>query len=172
MARVVWIATGVTWAFRSMLELLAPRYFDATTALDHLSIWAYSAALLLTAPTVITLSALSSTRSVRAVAIVTAAGAGVAGVANVAEDALRVPGTGYAYIAGFLVMVAGLMTNTAVLAVLRHWRLAAVFALWCIGVLLFTVAAGGLLILAVLVAVALRPGWFKTPGHGRHPQVH
>lgn len=67
MARVVWIATGVAWALRSVLEVFAPQYFNPVTPLDHLSVWAYTAALLLTAPAVLELAALASMRSVRAV---------------------------------------------------------------------------------------------------------
>ena len=171
MARMVWTATGVAWALRSLLEFLAPQYFNPTTPLDHVAIWAYTAALLLTAPAAVELARLAALRSVTAVAIATAAGAIVAGVANVAEDVLRVAGSGYAYVAGFLVMVCGLLVNSVILAVFRRWRLAAAFALWCLGIFLFTIAGGGLLIFAVMVTVALRPTWFKEIGRGRQPTV-
>ncbi|MFH8249583.1 hypothetical protein ACH3VR_04355 [Microbacterium sp. B2969] len=166
MARVVWVATGMAWAFRSLLDLLSPRYFHPVSPLDYLAVWSFTAALLLTGPAVVCLSRLSWSRSVRVIAIATGAGAVLAGLANAAEDALRVRGIGDIFVAGMLVLVAGLLACTAILAIFRNWRLAAAFALLSAGVLVsFALPGGGLLVLLALLAVAARPAWFTvTPG--------
>lgn len=131
--------------------------------IDYLAVWSFTAALLLTGPAVVYLSRLSPSRSVRVIALVAGAGAVLAGFANAAEDALRLPGTGDVFVAGMLVMLAGVLACAAILAVFRSWRLAAAFALLSTGMLIsFALPGGGLLILLALVAVAAKPTCFTV----------
>lgn len=160
------VATGFAWAFRSVLEVFAPQYFHPVTPLDHLAVWAYTVALVLTAPCVIALGRMVPSFIVRVVSICAAVAAFVAGVSNVAEDAFGLPNAGNHYVAGFLVMLGAIVANAVVLAVLRYWRLAAVFAGWTIGIILFTSAGGGLITLVALSIVAARPMWFAAPAWG------
>lgn len=120
--RLLLVATGIAWAFRSVLEVFAPQYFHPVTPLDHLAVWAYTVALVLTAPCVIALGRMVPSFIVRVVSICAGVAAFAAGVSNVAEDAFGLPNAGNHYVAGFLVMLGAIVANAVVLAVLRYWR--------------------------------------------------
>lgn len=163
MARVLWAAVGIASAFRSSLDFEAPQYYHPVSLLDYLAVWSYTVALILTAFAIVSLARLSTSRSVRAVAIVAAAGAFAAGVANALEDALRLSRFGRVYAVGTLVMVGGLLAVALILVVLRQRRLAAAFVGWCAGIFLAAmIPGGGVVVLAVLGAVALWPNWFAA----------
>ena len=161
MARILWIATGLAWAFRSVLAAFDPQYYDPVTNLDHLAVWSFSVALLLTAPTVVLLALLVRSPVAVVVAAVSATGALLAAAANFAEDGFGVSAAGTGYIVGVLVMWLGLVVLTIVAAVARRGRLAVAFGLCVVGLALFNVAGGGILVLAVLVALATRRSWFS-----------
>ncbi len=100
------VMTGVTWAVYSLQTILVhPDYWDPVTTADFFAVYAYSAAWLLTAASLLTLRdvarpALASSSS--AILIVAAACA-VAGVANGVEDGLGLKGFGLLYVIGVLV---------------------------------------------------------------------
>ncbi len=161
-ARVIWLATGIAWAVRSLLEYAHPDYWDPVTALDWAAIWLFSAALLLLAPAVLLMSRLAPHPPVTAVARVVAAGAVVAGVANGLEDGLGVNWLGIFYVAGIL--VAGLALLPLAVAFRRAgsvrlgWLTAALF----LGILTFTLG-GGLIVLVAFASLAVAPQWFAQP---------
>ena len=164
MARLVWIAAGLAWAARSLLAFAHPDYFSPVTALDWAAVWTYSAAWLLLAPSVLLIARLADSRGVTVVAGLCAAAAVVAGVANALEDGFRVPIGPTPYIVGFLVGWLGLVPLAMGLARASQWRLGGLCLLVFLGIALAFGYAGGVLILAALVALALAPERFVRRG--------
>lgn len=161
LARVVWLLTGVLWAARSLLEFAHPDYWDPVTALDWSSVWLYSAALLAFAPSVLLLGRLAESRQVMIVASVVAIGALVAGAANAAEDGFEVSSMGTLYVVGFLTGGLALLPLAATLQRASRPRLAGLTVALFVGLLLFTLG-GGLIILVALGFLAVTPRWFRA----------
>ena len=159
MSRVIWVTTGIAWAVRSVMEFAHPDYWDPVTALDWSSIWLYSAAWLLFAPSVLLLSRLASSRQVTTVAVVVAIGAGAAGGANAIEDGFGVQALGTLYVVGFMTAWIGLLPLAYRLHKAGQIRLAGLSSLLFVGIVLLPLG-GGLLILAGLGSLAIAPGWY------------
>ena len=161
MRTTVWIACGIAWAFRSVLELYAPEYYDPVSTIDYAAVFGYTAALILSGPAVLLLARLARSTPTLIAATTVAIAAIVAGVANTLEDALDVGWMTWVYLGAILALVAASIALTVTLAVERRFRLAAVLAVLTIGICTaFTVLLGGLLILGAFVAVSAKPTWF------------
>jgi hypothetical protein len=158
-SRILWLLAGGARAAASSILLANPSYWDPATTLDWAAVWLFTAALLLLGPSVLALARLTPSRSTMAAAVVIAIGAIAAGVANALEDGLGVKAMGTLYVIGFL--TAGL-SLPALAAAFRHAgasRLAGLSLALFLGVLLFTIG-GGLIILFALGAIAVSPSWF------------
>ena len=110
------VMTGVTWAVYSLQAILVhPDYWNPVTAADFFAVYAYSAAWLLTAASLLTLREVARpalARSSSAIHVVAAACA-VAGVANGVEDGLGLTGFGPLYVIGVLVSGFGMFVIAA-----------------------------------------------------------
>jgi hypothetical protein len=166
-SRVVWLLAGGAWAARS-LAFANPDYWDPVTVLDWSAVWLFTGALLLFALSLLLLGRLASSRQVMTVATVGAIGALVAGLANAIEDGFGVKALGTLYVVGFLTAGISLLPLAATLRQARCSRLARLAVLLFVGVLLFTVG-GGLIILAGLGALAFAPAWFVRPDPAAAP---
>lgn len=144
-----------------MLEFANPDYWDPVSALDWTAVWAFSAALLLLAPSVLLLGRLAPSSKVMITAAVVAVGALIAGLANGIEDGLGVEGLGVAYVAGFLVAWLGLAVLAVMFGIDGRARLVLLVGALVVGIALFTVG-GGLIVLCVLGGVAVAPRWFQS----------
>ena len=162
MSRVIWLLTGAAWAGRSLVEFAHPDYFDPVTALDWTAVWLYSAALLLFAPSLVLLGRLATSRSVMTFAAISAIGALVAGGANAIEDGFSVAIGGTLYVVGFMTMWLALLPLAVTLYRAPCSRLAGLSVLLFVGVLLFNLG-GGLLILGGLGALAIAPSCGHAP---------
>jgi len=164
-SRIVWLVTGAAWATRSLLEFAHPDYWDPVTALDWSAVWLYSAAWLLMAPSVPLLGRLASSRRVMTVAAVIAIGALLAGGANAIEDGFGVKSLGTLYVVGFMTACLALLPLAATFRQARYSRLAGLSVGLFVGVMLFNVG-GGLIILVALGSIAVAPRWFTALGPG------
>lgn len=160
-ARLVWLLAGAAWAALSLLQAAHPDYWDPVTTLDWGAIWLYSAAWLLMAPAVVLLGWLAVTRQVRAVATFVACAAVLAGGSNAMEDGLGAEGWGTPYVVGFIAACLGLIALAAMLKQARHTRLAGIAVGLFLGVMLFTLG-GGLIVLVTLGSLAVRPQAFTV----------
>ncbi len=146
------VLTGVTWAVYSVQAILfQPDYWDPVTAADFFAVYAYSAAWLLTAASLLTLRevarpepALSS-----AILVVTVACA-VTGVANGLEDALGLRGFGPLYVVGVLVAGLGMFAIAAMFRASAARRLTFVPAVGGVAMVLVTIGGGVLGLVAWL----------------------
>lgn len=161
-SRMIWLLTGGAWAGRSLIAFADPDYWDPVTVLDWTAVWLYSAALLLFAPSLVLLGRLATSRSVMTFAAISAIGALVAGGANAIEDGFSVAIGGTLYVVGFMTMWLALLPLAVTLYRAPCSRLAGLSVLLFVGVLLFNLG-GGLLILGGLGALAIAPSWFARP---------
>jgi hypothetical protein len=160
-ARLVWLATGLLWAARSLVGFANPDYWDPVTALDWIAIWLYSAAWLMLAASVLLLGRLVGSREVTVATTIVAAGAIAAGVANGIEDGIGVSWFGTLYVVGFMVGWLGLLGLAATYQRARRTRLAGLAATTFLGILMFNVG-GGFIILLALGGLAVAPSWFMA----------
>jgi hypothetical protein len=133
------LMTGVTWAAHGVQKILVqPDYIDPASAADYFTVYAYSAALLLTAASLLTVRDVARPLLPQASNILVVAFAcAVAGVANGLEDGLGLSAFGLPYVIGVMVGAGGMI----VLAV-KFWASPA-------RRLTFVPAVGGLAIMAV-----------------------
>jgi hypothetical protein len=158
-SRLIWCLTGLAWAIRSLLEFSQPGYSNPVTVLDWGAVWSYSIAWLMFVPSVLLLGRLASSRKVMVVATIFALGAVMAGSANAIEDGFGVRAFGAVYLVGFLIAWLSLLPLAVVLWRARCPRLAGLVVALFVGVSLFTLGAG-LIILVALGALAYAPEWF------------
>jgi hypothetical protein len=163
LSRAIWLATGIAWAVRSLMGLADPDYMDPVTALDWSSVWLYSAAWLLMAPSVLLIGRLAPTRPVLACASIVAIGAVLAGVANALEDGFEMGSLGTAYVVGVLVAWLGFVPLAVAFGLAHAPRLAGLCVVLVVGIPLIN-TGGSVLVLIALGALAIRPAWFATPG--------
>lgn len=161
--RVIWLATGIAWASRSLMSLADPDYWDPVSTLDWSAVWLYSIAWLLMAPSVLLMARLAPTRLVLTCAAIVAAAAVVAGAANALEDGLGMRSLGSAYVVGVMVAWLGLVPLAVAFGLARAPRLAGLCVVLVVGIPLIN-TGGSVLILVGLGALAIRPAWFSTPG--------
>jgi hypothetical protein len=166
-ARLVWLLTGIAWAARSLLAFAHPDYSSPVTALDWAAVWTYSSAWLLFASSVLLIAKPAGSRSVTVIAAICATAAVVAGAANALEDGLRVPIGPLPYVVGFLVAWLSLVPLAIALARAKRGRLGVLCLAIFAGILLAFGYGGGVVVLTVLAALALVPGWFV--GRGDEP---
>lgn len=159
LSRLVWVLTGLAWATRSAMEFASPDYWDPVTALDWASIWVYSIAWLLLAPSVLLIARLVATRSVVLVAVIASIGAVMAGSANAVEDGLGVSSMGTWYVIGFMTGWLALPVLAVTLARAHRVRLAGLVLAIFGGILLFNLG-GGLIVLGALGSLAIVPDWW------------
>jgi hypothetical protein len=158
-ARIVWLLTGGVWATQALVGFAEPDYWDPVTTLDFAAVWLYSAGFLTLALTVTLLGRLVPTRSVRRAAIVMAIAALVTGVANGIEDGLGVKTAGTVYVIGALALLISTLVLVVALGRAGLARLAWMTGGLAFGLLLVS-TGGGLIILGMLGALAVRPAWF------------
>ena len=105
------LLTGVTWTAHGVQKVLAqPDYMNPATMADYLTVYAYSAALLLTAASLLTLRDVARPLLPWASNIlVVAVGCAVAGVANGLEDGLGLSLFGLPYVIGVMVGAGGMI---------------------------------------------------------------
>ena len=155
-SQAVWLLTGAAWAFRSLLELARPAYRDPVSLLDWTAVWSFSACWLLLGTSILLVGRLVPGRAVLIVAVVVALGGLVAGIANGIEDGLGIRAWGTVYVAGSLTALFGVGLLAAAVGAVGARTLAA----WCVvlmfGLFLFVVG-GGVIVLAVFAALAIRP---------------
>ena len=168
-ARAFWLGTGVAWAGTSALLLAQPTYWEPVTFLDYAAVVAYAAAWMLLAPSAILIGRLAGGGATRALSLAIAGAALVAGAANLAEDGLRLEVARDAYVAGVLLATALLVPFAYLFARARANRLAALLLVLFVGVGFTAAGVGGLIVLLVFGALALRSEWFlpeATPRTG------
>jgi hypothetical protein len=159
LARIIWLATGLAWASRSLLSFADPAYVDPVTALDWAAVWLYSMAWLLTAASVLLIAHLVPTPGVRGSAGLVATASIVAGIANGLEDGLGWASTSSLYIVGVLAAWLGLIPFVVTLAQGHAARLAGVGVVMLVGIPLID-TGGSVVVLVALGALAIRPAWF------------
>lgn len=164
-ARIVWLLTGGIWATQALVGFAEPDYWNPVTTLDFAAVWLYSAGFLTLALTVTLLGRLVPARSVRLAAIAMAIAALVTGVANGIEDGLGVKTAGTVYVIGALALLVCTLVLVVALARAGHPRLAWMMGGVAIGLLLVS-GGGGLVILGMLGALAVRPAWFLDADPG------
>jgi hypothetical protein len=160
--RVAWLVAGATWAALSMVDLAHPDYWDPITPLDWTAVWLFSVALVLFAPAVVLLGRLVPSRRVLKVALMVGIASIVAGVANAVEDGFGVGAWGTPYVIGFLTAWFGLLALAGAMRQARHTRLAAAVVGLTVGVALFPLG-GGVIVLVAFGGLALAPRWFVEP---------
>jgi hypothetical protein len=163
LARVIWLATGIAWACRSLMSLADPDYLDPMTALDWGSVWLYSVAWLLMAPSVLLMGRLVPTRPILGCAAIVAIGAVLAGTANALEDGFGMGSLGTAYVVGVLLAWLGFVPLAVAFGLARALRLAGLCVVLVVAIPLIN-TGGSILVLIALGALAMRPAWFATPG--------
>lgn len=108
--------TGVTWAVSSIQAILFhPDYWDPITAADFFAVYAYSAAWLLTAASLLALRevarpALAGSSST---ILIVATACAVTGIANGVEDGLGLKGFGPLYVIGVVISGFGMFVIAA-----------------------------------------------------------
>lgn len=135
--------TGLAWAIRSLQEIaFHPDYWNPVTAADHFAVYAYSAAWLLTATSIVILREVAQpSAKISNVFLIVAGACAVTGVANGVEDGLGLRGFGMVYAIGVLTAVFGTLGLAAALLASRARRLAFVPAVG--GVAMATMVIGG-----------------------------
>jgi hypothetical protein len=155
------VAVGVAWSF---VSLRAP-----LSVSDWVAVLSFSIALALLAPGMILLAELGGrSRAVNGGCILVAVGAIVAAVANIIEDGLGVAMFGEVFAVGLGGILVGLPFLAIVFALRRPRWLAAVALATFVGIFASSQAAGGFLVLAawLAVAVAIRRGAVSSPVGG------
>ena len=157
-ASVVYLALGLTWTFRSVLEVVAhPDYWEPVTSIDWIAVWSYSLAFVLLAIAAPVLAQQAGPRrTVLAPAWVVAAGALVTAIANGIEDGVGIESWGSVYVAAVLITLLGLVVLAAALLMVQRPRYAGVVVLWTVGFALVTTPFGFVALIGSIVAIDLR----------------
>jgi hypothetical protein len=160
LARVVWVATGLVFAARSLIEFAQPDYWEPVTTLDWSAVWLTSLGWLLFAPSVLLLGRLAPTRAVLSVSMVVASGALLTGLANAIEDGFDVQAFGTLYVIGFMTAWLGLLALAWAFSAAGRSRLMWLALLSFVGILMTNIG-GGVSIAVGLGSVALAPDWYR-----------
>lgn len=127
-----YLAMGLAWAGRTILEFARPQYYDPVTPLDFIAVWSYSLALGLLGLAVPLLARdAQAGRLPMVAAIVTGSSAWIAAVANGIEDGIGVAGAASWYVSAVLITLVGLIVTATLLALEGHRRAASVAGWWC-----------------------------------------
>ena len=128
----IYVATGLAWAGRTLLEFARPQYYDPVTALDFVAVWSSSLALGLLALAVPLLARdADAGRLTTAVAIVTGAASALAAIANGIEDGLGLKEFASLYVPAALGTLIGLLAFALLLVREGHRRAGMVAGWWC-----------------------------------------
>ncbi len=140
---LVLVLTGVAWSVSSlMLALLHPDYWDPITTTDFAAVYAYTAAWLLTAVSLLILREVGPPdRLLLRTILVVAAGCATAGIANALEDGLGIRDLGTLYVLGAIVGGFGLLFVAAMFWPTPARRLTFVPAIGALA--MFAVTTGG-----------------------------
>jgi hypothetical protein len=166
-ARIVWLATGLTWAARSLVSLAEPDYWGPVTTLDYVAVWSFSLGWFLLAASVLWIGRIVPTRPILVASLVVAIGCAAAGIANGIEDGLGLKAWGTVYVAGSLVGLVGLLALAATVGRTGLHRLAVglllAFVAFPMGAYASVLAvAAAALVLGVYGSLAVVPGWWMT----------
>lgn len=159
--RLAWLLAGLAWAGRSLLEFARPDYYEPVTLGDWLAVASFSMAWLLSAIAVLLLSREVGYRVVRILGWVFAIAAIVTGLANAVEDALGQSWGGMPYVVGFFIAWLTLVPLAVVIWRAGSRRMAILPVALFASIALFN-SGGGLIILAVAMAFAVAPHWFRS----------
>ena len=153
------VLTGVTWAVRSLQAVLFdPDYWDPASPADFFAVYSFSAALLLTAGSLLILREVVRPAPQPSAAILVVAGAcAVTGIANGVEDGLGLKVFGSLYVVGILISVPGMFVIAAMLRTAPGRGLTFVPALGGVAMVLMTIGGG----------VLGLPAWLRVPGDRR-----
>jgi hypothetical protein len=158
---MVWLATGVAWAASSLILLARPTYWDPVTLLDWAAVIVHTLAWLLFAPSIVLVSRLAAARRAHLLGIAIASAALVTGIANLVEDGLRLAAANTWYLYGILVATVLLVPFAYMFARERATRLAAFSVLLFLGIGFTAAGIGGVIVLLLFGALALRTEWFQ-----------
>ena len=108
-------ATGIAWTVVSLHSVgFHPNFWDPSTLSDWFAIWAYSAAWLLTAASLLVFRQVAAgDDALRAAAVVVAVTSAATGIANALEDGFEVSGMGAVYVTGILSSFFGMLILAA-----------------------------------------------------------
>ena len=154
------ILTGLAWAVRSVQEVVVhPDYMHPVTAADHVSVYAYSAAWLLTAASLLILREVARPSAALSYGFLVVAGACVVtGIANGAEDGLGLKEFGIVYVIGVLIALFGMFGIAIGLGIAPARRLAFVPAIGAVAMATMVIGGGvlGLVAWIGLAAILVR----------------
>lgn len=150
----VYIATGLLWTGRSLLEVLAqPDYWDPVTLVDWIAVWSYSVAFVLLAIAVPLLARdARAGRPVQVFAALVTVAAALAALGNAAEDAFDIGAASTVYVIGALGTLIGLIAFAAGLAVSGRTTFATVAVLTVVGVAMMVFGFGFLVLIGGILA--------------------
>jgi hypothetical protein len=162
----VYLATGLVWTCRSLLEIVAhPDYWEPSTIIDWVAVWSYSLAFGLLALAVSLLARdARAGRLVMFTSLIVGVAAVLAAVGNAVEDAFDVAGASTVYVIGALGTLIGLLVLAAALLIVRRPKAALVAGLIAVGVVTMTIGLGFLVLVGGVLAARERFSWRHQPG--------
>lgn len=159
--RWVWVATGVASALSSLVPL-GQALVTPLVDLRPLTALVYSAAWLLLGWSSVLLSRLAAARRTHIAGLALAVAASVTSIANLAVNVAGVTGIAEWYSYGILVATVLLVPFAYLFARERLLRLTAFTLGLFLGIGFAPPVLGGLVVLALFVALALRTAWFES----------
>jgi hypothetical protein len=159
--RWVWAATGVAWALSSLLPL-AQAFATPLLDLRPVTALVYSVGWLLFGWSSVLASRLAAARRTQAVGGAVAVAAGVTAIANLAVNVAGVTGIAEWYSYGILIATVLLVPFAYLFARERLLRLTAFTLGVFLGIGFAPPVLGGVVVLALFVALALRTAWFAS----------
>ena len=168
-ARLVWLATGITWAVSALLPL-AQALVTPLLDLRPVTALVYSVAWLLFAASSVLVSRIAEARRAHLVGMAIAIAAVVTGGANLVVNVAGVAGLAEWYSYGILIATVLLVPFAYLFARERLLRLTA-FTLGLFVAIGFTPPVlGGVLVALLFGALALRTAWFESRGAPTSPE--
>jgi hypothetical protein len=161
--RWVWIATGVAWALSALIPL-AQAAVSPLTDLRPLTAVAYSVAWLLFAGSAVLLGRLAEDRRAHLAGIAIGVAAAVTGLANLVVNVAGVAGLAEWYSYGILLATVLLVPFSYLFARERLLRLTALTLGVFLAIGFAPPVLGGVLVLLLFAALALRTPWFESRG--------
>lgn len=119
---ILYLATGLVWAGRSLLGvLLHPDYWDPVTTVDFIAVWSWSLAFALTAVAVPLIARdAGAGRLASVTSVVVGVCAALAALGNIMEDAFGQSTWSTVYVIGALGTLLGLIALAVLLAIARR----------------------------------------------------
>lgn len=165
----LYLATGLTWTGRSLLEVMAhPDYWDPATTIDWIAVWTYSLALSLTAVSVPFVARdARAGRLVGVIALIVGCAAGLAAIGNAMEDGFDVGAASTVYVIGALGTLIGLLALAAGLWIRDRPRSALVVVLMMVGLASQSLGLGWLVLIGCAIAARDHLGARRQPDEAR-----